>query len=163
MVEFDIRSGKPSRECVYPLDDPELGLNEILAINDREFLVIERDAKPSDTSKGKKIYRIDISTATDVSRIPQLPTRGLPPGVKPVVKAPFIDLLDPKFGLKKADIPEKIEGLAFGPDLPDGRHLLLVTSDNDFVATASFRVYAFAIPKAALPGYVPQRFESSSR
>ena len=33
-----------------------------------------------------------------------------------------------------ADFPEKIEGLAFGPDLPDGRHLLLVTNDNDFEA-----------------------------
>ena len=28
-------------------------------------------------------------------------------------------------------VAEKIEGLAWGPDLPDGRHLLYVVSDND--------------------------------
>ena len=34
----------------------------------------------------------------------------------------FIDLLDPDLNLA-ATIPEKIEGLAWGPDLPDGRHV----------------------------------------
>ena len=57
------------------------------------------------------------------------------------------------------ECPEKFEGLAFGPDLPDGRHLLIVTADNDFVATAPFRVYAFAIDRADLPTFQPQKFD----
>ena len=51
---------------------------------------------------------------------------------------PFIDLLEPAFGLNLNDanaIAEKIEGLAWGPDLPDGRHLLYVISDNDLITT----------------------------
>jgi hypothetical protein len=33
------------------------------------------------------------------------------------------------------DIPEKLEGLAIGPRLADGRHLVLVGSDNDYSVT----------------------------
>ena len=73
--------------------------------------------------------------------------------------APFLDLLDSKFRLAGPDCPEKFEGLAFGPDLPDGRRLLIVTADNDFVATAPFRVYAFAIDRSDLPGFQPQKFD----
>jgi hypothetical protein len=47
-----------------------------------------------------------------------------------VKKELFIDLLDPALNLAPT-IPEKLEGLAWGPDLPDGRHVLYVTSDND--------------------------------
>ena len=57
-------------------------------------------------------------------------------------------LLDPAFGLQNRDaraIAEKIEGLAWGPDLPDGRHLLYVISDNDLVPSLSTQIFAFAI------------------
>jgi hypothetical protein len=71
----------------------------------------------------------------------------------------FLDLLDPRYGLVGPDLPDKIEGLAFGPDLPDGRRLLIVTADNDFVATVPFRVFAFGIDRRLLPGFVPQSVE----
>ena len=50
-------------------------------------------------------------------------------------------------------MPEKIEGLAFGPDLEDGRRLLLVTSDNDFVSQNPSYIYAFAVPRKALEAH----------
>jgi hypothetical protein len=59
-------------------------------------------------------------------------------------KTLFIDLLDPVFSLA-ATIPEKIEGLAWGPDLPDSRHLLYVISDNDLNPSLATQIYAFAI------------------
>jgi len=67
----------------------------------------------------------------------------------------LLNLLDPAFGLAGASFPEKIEGLAFGPDLADGRHLLLVSADNDFVGTTPSRVFAFALD-ATLLDYTPQ-------
>ncbi|MBS0641298.1 MAG: PEP-CTERM sorting domain-containing protein, partial [Proteobacteria bacterium] len=63
---------------------------------------------------------------------------------------------DPSFGLAGDAFPEKIEGLAFGPDLADGRHILFVTSDNDFLDTPT-HVYAFAIGAADI-NYVAQVF-----
>jgi hypothetical protein len=59
--------------------------------------------------------------------MPILPTAGTPVGVVPVTKALFLGLLHAAFALAGDSFPEKIESLAFGPDLQDGRHLLIVT------------------------------------
>jgi hypothetical protein len=157
MVEFDAATGKALRELVYVTDGPKSGLNEIVAVNDRQFLVIERDNLGGEAAKAKRLMLIDISEATDVSAIPALPGNALPAGVKPVSKQVFLDLLSPPFGLAGAEFPAKIEGLAFGPDLPDGRHLLLVTTDNDFKGGEPSRIWAFAVAREALPGFVPQK------
>jgi hypothetical protein len=157
ILEIDTKTGA-TREFVYPLDDPKYGVNEILAISDVEFLVLERDNKAGKEAAFKKLFRIDISGASDVSKVEKLPAKGLPDGVKAVTKKPFLDLLDPAFGLAGKDLPEKFEGMAFGPDLPDGRHLLLVTTDNDLEAKEPTYFYAFAIDKDDLPGFAAQEF-----
>src|SRR5262249_48908734 len=72
----------------------------------------------------------------------------------------FIDLLDPAFGLVGATFPEKIEGLAFGPDLQGGRHVLVVTNDNDFVPTQPNRFLVFAIDRI-FPGSHPSSSHGS--
>ncbi len=86
----------------------------------------------------------------------QLPETGTPPGVTPVIKDGFIDLLDPAVGRAGADFLEKPEGLAFGPDLKDGRHLFVVTSDNDFIPTQPSRSFAFAMDRTDRPAFQPQ-------
>jgi hypothetical protein len=145
MLEIDLARGT-SRELVYPLENPSNGVNEILAIDEHNFLVLERDGKGGKAAQFKKIFRIDLRHATDVSAIDQLPTSDLPPGVRPVQKAEFLDFLDPKWGLDASQTPEKHEGLAFGPPLPDGRLLLLVSVDNDFLPDVPTIIYAFACP-----------------
>ncbi|MCS7022936.1 MAG: esterase-like activity of phytase family protein [Gemmataceae bacterium] len=157
ILEIDLKNGH-NRQFVYPLDDPRHGVSEIVAINDQEFLVLERDGQAGTASRCKKIFHIDLSQASDVSNAEQLPAGELPPNIRPVRKKLFLDLLDPRFGIAGEGCPEKFEGLAFGPDLPDGRHLLLVTVDNDFLPNQPFRVYAFAIDRKDLPGYQPQKF-----
>lgn len=145
LVKVDIATGA-TQEFVYQLDSgANNGLNEIVAINDHEFLVIERDGKAGSAAAYKKITKIDITGATDVSGIAALPASGLPAGVNAVSKSVFIDLLNPGFGLAGTGFPEKIEGLTFGQDLSDGRHLLLITSDNDLNANNPSMIYAFAV------------------
>jgi hypothetical protein len=155
LLEVDARTGA-TREYVYVLDNRGNGLNEILAINDDQFLVIERDGDAGVKAARKRIYKVDLAGASDVSAIDSLPTAGLPEGVEAVKKTLLIDLLDPAFGLAGPAFPEKIEGLAFGPWLDDGRISLLVTSDNDFKADQPSRVFAFAIAPHLL-AYHPQR------
>lgn len=157
IVEIDVAAGD-LREFVYTLEDKGNGVNEILAINDHEFLVLERDGKAGAAAAFKKIFKTDIAAATDVRKLKQLPAGALPPGVAPATKALFLDLLDPAFGLAGAEFPEKIEALAFGPDLDDGRRLLIVVNDNDFFADKPTNFYAFAIDAWALPGFESQRF-----
>jgi hypothetical protein len=146
----------PVRQYVYQLSSPAHSNSEILAVNNHQFLVIERDAQAGDAAT-KLITLIDIAGATDVTAIPQLPRTELPSGVVPVAKRTLFDLAA---ALKAAGQPvvEKYEGLAFGPDLPDGRHLLLVCVDNDFVRDAPNRLYAFAIDAMDLPGFEQQHF-----
>ncbi len=158
ILEMPVGAGKP-RELLYPLQSDKYGVSEILAVNDTQFLVIERDRKEGSEAKFKKLVLIDTQDASDISDIPALPEKKIPKGVRPVTKTTFLDLLDPAFGLAGSQFPEKIEGLAFGPDLPDGRILLLVSSDNDCKVDQPSWIFAFAIEPKALPGYKPQRFE----
>src|SRR5262245_36143626 len=156
LLELDIETGA-TREFVYQIDSASNGLNEIVAVNDHEFLVIERDGRAGAAAQFKKIFKIDIAGATDVREVAKLPTSGpLPGGATPVSKTLLFDMLDPKFGLAGATFPEKLEGLAFGPRLDDGRLLLFVVNDNDFIQTQSTNFYAFAIDNFELPDYVEQ-------
>lgn len=158
IVEIDVASGAV-REFVYPLESKSNGVSEILAVNEHEFLVLERDGRGGAAAAFKRIYRIDTTHATDVRGVKALPTAGLPAGVAAVSKTLFIDLLNPQFGLAGPTFPEKIEALAFGPALDDGRLLLFVVNDNDFQQTQNTNFYAFAIDRADLPGYVPQKIQ----
>ena len=161
LLQVDPATGA-TREFVYPLADRTHGLSEILAVNDHEFLVLEREGKGGTEAGFKRITRIDTAAATDVSGVPSLPAGALPAGIRPVARADFLDLLDPRFGLAGPSFPEKVEGLAFGPDLPDGRHLLMVTTDNDFKADQPTRFWAFALAPGDLPGYEPARYRPAA-
>lgn len=157
ILELTLADGK-TRELVYQLDAPGNCVSEILAVNDHEFLVIERDELAGEQAKVKKIFRADIAPASDVSGVAALPATGLPGGVKPASKSLFIDLLNPKFGNNDDRLPSKIEGLAFGRDLADGSHTLLVTTDNDFDPGEPTWIYIFGFAKKDLPGFQPAAF-----
>lgn len=162
LLELDLGT-KKTREFVYQLDDPRHSVCEILAVNDHEFLVLERDSKAGKEAAFKKVFRIDLAGATDVSGVDKLPTADLPKETRPAKKVLFLDLLDPAFKIAGDDCPDKFEGMTFGPDLPDGKRVLLVTADNDYLATVPFRVFAFAVEPKALTGYEPQKFEAKSK
>jgi len=166
-----------THEYVYRIDSigNGRGVNELLAINDHEFLVLERDnrtrlAAPPTTPNLKRIYKIDLSKnglkdVTDVSNIASLPEKGTDLAalnITPVPKVLFIDMLKDVYKVNatqtiKDVIAEKMEALAWGPDLPDGRHVLYVLSDNDLNLGIPTQIYAFAVNGAAAGiQYAPQ-------
>jgi hypothetical protein len=132
---------------------PHNRVSEILAVNSHEFLVLERDGRGGAEAVTKKIFRIDVEGATDITGRDSLPASEIPDGVTAVRKALFLDLLAPEFGLSGPAFSEKVEGLAFGPDLPDGRRLLVVAIDNDFIAEKPIVLHAFAIDRDDLPRF----------
>lgn len=159
ILKIDLATGE-THEYVYVLDAINRGQGacEILAINDHEFLVVERDNRsnlqtPPQAPTRKMIYKIDLTGATDVSGVDSLPATAFPANMR-VAKVAFINLLDPDLSLS-ATIPEKIEGLAWGPDLPDGRHVLYVISDNDLNPSLATQIYSFAIDPALI-NFQPQ-------
>jgi hypothetical protein len=181
MVLFDLaHPAAAPKEFLYKLDaDPALpGLNvsrntasEVVAVNDHQFLVSERDGTANQT---KYAYMIDITGAQDISGIDALGslTQAQIEEIVPVAKsaAPLIDIkavAEPNLQYVPVGftpgIPDKIEGFTFGPDLPDGRHLLLVTNDDDFGPTTLISGYpnyimAFAIDPSDLPGFQAEQF-----
>ncbi len=152
ILEIALATGA-SREFLYKLEESANGISEILAINSHQFLVLERDSRAGMEAASKKVFLIDIHGATDLTGHAALPAVDIPHDVTPVGKTMFLDLLAPKFGFAGKDCPEKFEGLAFGPNLPDGRRLLLVTVDNDFVTEAATLILAFAVGRADLPDF----------
>jgi hypothetical protein len=137
ILTVDLATGT-THEYVYQQEriSQGLGINDLLAINDHEFLVIERDNRSLNAGSSPnrtRIYKIDLTGATDVSGVASLPAGALPSNITPVRRTLFIDLLDPAYGLNPTDadsiarklaMPEKLEALAWGADLSDGRHLL---------------------------------------
>ena len=148
LVAYD-STPAPATEYVYRLEDQKNKLNEILSIDDNRFLVIERDGEVGTASVFKRIMLAELGQATDVSKIPNLPVE-LNESLRPVLKSTFIDLLDPAYGLVGESFPEKVEGLSWGPPMPDGRKTLVVAVDNDFEPTIPTQIWIFAIEPQVL-------------
>jgi hypothetical protein len=161
IVAVDIAGGG-AREYGYLLTTGK-GVSELVAVNNHEFLVDERDSKglgDDGVAKAKHLFRIDIAGAKDITGL-----KGAAAAASPVKKsaAPVLDLvaLLGAHGVAPDKVPAKIEGLAFGPDVTwQGKtlHALYITNDNDFVPDESGpnQVFVVGFDDADLPGFEPQ-------
>ena len=168
IVTINIQTGA-TQEYAYKLTDGS-GVSEIVAINDHEFLVDERDGKglgDNSSAAVKKIYKIDLAGAASVA--------GLAGDLsaKAVAKTAFLDvktaLVDA--GIQAKNIPAKIEGMTFGEDITlNGSllHTLWITNDNDYLSLVTDsghpdgqanpnNFYVFGISDADLPGFSSQK------
>ena len=192
-VIFDAKTGDAVREVVYALDQQGEGnstkdtISDIVAINDHEILVDERDGKKSNT---KLAYVAELNGATDVLGRTSVLLKGeLDSAITPMSKRLLFDvkatilasdpLTDVPAGYT-AGIPDKIEGFAFGPLLPDGRRLFVVTNDNDFLLPGFVNgtlksnaggdgsggypnyFFIFAVDAQTLPGFEEERQQNSA-
>lgn len=165
LVEFNTQTGDSTGQYIYQLEDLDeindripdtsndfsasaqgrnIGISAIAALNDSEFLVIERDNRgfgvedptlPSDPPvASKRVYKISLADATDVSSIRLAGTNDLPLGVTPVSKSLFLDVAE-SLTMAGEILPEKLEGLTIGPQLADGNYALIMGTDNDYSVT----------------------------
>ncbi|TWT34840.1 esterase-like activity of phytase family protein [Blastopirellula retiformator] len=144
LVEIDVDSGEV-REFAYPMDDPSYGMSEILACGPGQFLVLERDGEQGEAAKYRQLNWIDLNGATDIASVESLPADKLPAEIKPVQKRTFLDFNAPEFHLAGKEMPEKIEGLTFGPKLADGRQTIVLAVDNDFEGSLPTKFWVFAV------------------
>lgn len=168
LVTVDIRSGKATHEYAYLLTTGS-GVSEIVALNSHEFLVDERDGKgrgDDSIAKVKQIFKIDLANAVDVMNMD-----GTQAAANAVSKSLFLDIVAVlgNHGITPDQVPAKLEGLAFGPDVKSGdvtTHTLWVANDNDFLQdfdgpnTNPNNFFVFGFTDADLGGsqYVPQQF-----
>jgi hypothetical protein len=172
MVTIDILTGRTTHQYAYLLTAGS-GVSEILALNDHEFIVDERDGHGrADGSKAKvkQLFKIDLDGAVDISAMD-----GTTAATHAVAKTLFVDLVKSltAVGIAAGEIPAKIEGIAFGPDLKQGSttvHTLWVANDNDFLQTVADsdgnmvpndnQFFVFSFTDSDLDGskFVPQDF-----
>nr|WP_254602713.1 esterase-like activity of phytase family protein [Sphingomonas bacterium] len=163
IVTVDVASGA-TKEFGYTLTTGS-GVSEIVALNDHQFLVDERDGKglgDGSNAAVKSIFLIDITGATDITNV------AAATSTTPTVRksaTPFLDLVAAlkANGLTAAQIPSKIEGLAIGQDVTSNGqllHTLYVANDNDFVPASAgpnqFFVFGFTDADVAQAAGVPE-------
>lgn len=135
IVTIDIPTGKVTHQFGYLLTTGS-GVSEICALNNHEFIVDERDGSGreantppgnSTNAKVKQLFKIDLKNAIDISGLDD-GSMTLSEAISDAVpKTLFVDIvksltapsLDPNaFALD--EIPSKIEGVTFGPDVRQG-------------------------------------------
>jgi hypothetical protein len=146
LLRYNVRSGKLDRQFVYsvaPIAEPPLpagqfavnGLVEVLPLDNHALLAMERSFSVG-AGNTVRLYRIADRRATDINELPSL--AGLLDRIRPMEKSLLLDL--DALGITL----DNVEGMAFGPDLPDGRRSLILVSDNNFSPLAFTQFLAFA-------------------
>jgi hypothetical protein len=143
------RDGKVLGQFVYPLGAlpaapgkgkyADNGISEMLAIGPTRLLTLERAGVENDAGVFHtyvRIYEIDTHGATDVSTLPTLVGASFRPAGKRLV----LDLN--AIGLPKVD---NLEGMAFGPVLPNGHASLVLISDDNFSDKQVTQVLVFEV------------------
>lgn len=139
IVTIDIASGVVTHQYGYVLTNGS-GVSEILALNNHELLVDERDGHGrgnGDDAVVKQLFKIDLDGATDISNMDA--TAALPFAVNKTLFLDVVQLLTAN-GISAGNIPAKIEGLAFGADVKlkgTTFHTLWIANDNDFLQTVA--------------------------
>lgn len=150
LLRYDLRNGRLDRQYVYltdPIAEPPVpagafavsGLVELLPLNQRSLLAMERSFSVGAPGTGNtiRLYDVSLARADNVNGFDSL--AFLLTFVRPARKALLLDL-------DELGIPlDNVEGMDFGPRLPDGRSTLVLVSDNNFAPAQFTQFLLFAI------------------
>jgi hypothetical protein len=143
IVKYDIATGTAVAQYAYQLQmsGQGTGISALVALGNDKFLVLERNNRgvgvgATFATADKSVFQIDLTGATDVTGINLPATAAGSLSFTPVAKsAQIIDLDVNKLAELGNKAPEKMEGLAIGPQLANGLFVILTGTDNDFSVT----------------------------
>lgn len=143
------RDGQMLGQYAYPVDAvprrpgdgkaADNGVTEILALDSRRLLVVERAAIQGDEGTFRndiRLYEADIADATDVSTIAALSVATYRPAAKRLI-ADLGALIGARI--------DNVEGMSWGPRMADGRRTLIFVSDDNFNPAQVTQILAFAV------------------
>jgi 3-phytase len=153
ILKYNLITKEPEQEFLYftdpvtgtPYTPKKLsnnGLADLLAIDNNHFLSLERSFS---FIKGNtiKLYKVSLAGADNIRKIKSLKAANINK-IKPVQKKLLLNLNQLNINL------DNIEGLTFGPCLPDGRRSLILISDNNFNSAQLTQILAFSVKSACL-------------
>jgi glycerophosphoryl diester phosphodiesterase len=154
ILQYDVATGKAIAQFLYNVEpvplapNPSTGINfnglvELLALDNsgKRFLSLERSysqgsATPFNTRHTVKLYEFSLEGATDISGYNSI--QGIS-GILPAQKTLLLDL-------STLGIPiYNVEGLTFGPNLPNGNRSLILVGDNNFGTSQTTQFLAFEV------------------
>jgi hypothetical protein len=146
MYRFDVQTRKNTAQYAYKLSPVAYhavpgsafkinGVPEILSLGNNKLLVIERSFSTGRIPCTIKVFITDLNGATDISNMQLNNNNGFVPAAK-------------KLLLNMDDLgiyTDNIEGVTFGPRLPNGHKTLLFIADNNFNPLEKAQVLLFEV------------------
>jgi hypothetical protein len=145
LTVFNPASGRPVRQFGYVIPEGRFTVSELLAIDERSFLTIER-VVPFDAARGVEARLVQsciTPAATDVLGRASLAGGGYTPMARRV-------LLDLPFRYHGRRI-DNLEAMAWGGRTPDGARTLIVASDNNFSPDEVQQFFVFRPARSRSP------------
>lgn len=147
LLRYHLLAGRLDRQYLYftgPIPEPPVpvggfatnGLVELLPLNNEFLLAMERSFSVG-AGNTIRLYLVALLGADDISGVAGL--AGNIAQVRPARKTLLLDL-------DSLGIPlDNVEGMTFGPTLPDGRRSLILVADNNFSPTQATQFLLFAV------------------
>jgi hypothetical protein len=146
IIKFDVADKKATQQYAYKLEPvaypakPENefkinGVPDLLSLGNNRLLVIERSFSTGRLPSTIKVFTVDLSDATDISTMILKDNRSFTP-----VKKKLLVNMD-NLGI----YTDNIEGVTFGPVLPNGHKTLLFIADNNFNIVEKSQLLLFEI------------------
>ncbi len=144
---FNSRTGKNTAQYAYKLDPVAHapnptgsfmvnGIPDILYLGNQQMLVMERSFSTGRIPCTIKIFEVDLREAADIRNVPSLKNQ---PPIKPLQKKLLLNL--DSLGI----YTDNIEGMCFGPKLPNGKRTLWMIADNNFAKEEKTQLLLFQI------------------
>lgn len=148
IIKYDLGTKKPIGQYAYQVDavvrDPVPangfrinGVSEILEISKNKLLIVERSYSLGRTDCNIRVYIADLSEATNIGGFASLKNENYNPAKKKLLFN--MDTLGKYIS--------NIEGVSFGPQLPNGNQSLIFIADNNFRAVEKTQFLLFEIIK----------------
>ena len=146
IIAFDIKYLKPQKQFAYRIEPVAIppnppgafrinGISEILWIDKKKILVVERSYSVGTKPSSIKIFLADLKGATDVSNYTSIETLSLN-----FIQKKLLLNLD-TLGI----YVDNIEGITLGPKLPNGTASLILIADNNFHENEISQFFLFEI------------------
>jgi hypothetical protein len=110
----------------YPANPPSAfkinGVSDILYLGNEKLLVVERAYSVGRLASDIRIFLADMKGAEDITD----KSLSKSPAARPLTKELLLDLN------KQGKYIDNIEGITFGPDLPNGHRTIIMVTDDNF-------------------------------
>ena len=112
------------------------GIPDILYLGNNKMLVLERSYSTGHLNCTIKVFIADLNQATDITNLPLKNNAGK---FTPISKKLLLNM--DELGI----YIDNIEGVTFGPDLPNGHKTLLFIADNNFSSSQVSQLLLFEV------------------